>query len=94
MQAFVYRAAQLASDGTLQQICHERGFEAADHEAAIVTAEALHEVLKAAEHCNAIQVLDLHGNMLWTRYLQDPLRPEAPSHELGNALRSLGSSHG
>jgi hypothetical protein len=69
MNLYVYRAAQLERDGTLRRICHEREFEAADYEAAIVTAEALHEVLHAAEHCNAIQVLDSFRNMLWTRHL-------------------------
>ena len=70
MQAYVYQAAEIDDDGSLIDVCHERRFEAVDIEGAIVTAEALHEVLKAAEHCNAIRVLDADRNVLWTRRLE------------------------
>jgi hypothetical protein len=67
MIPYVYQAAQLDQGGAVQDVCHERPFEAADLDAAIVTAGALHEVLKVAEHCNSIRVLDAHRAVLWSR---------------------------
>jgi hypothetical protein len=70
MKQYLYQAAQLADDGSLEDVCHERSFEASDHEAAVITADAIHEVLKVAEHCNAIRVLDTLRNVIWSRLLE------------------------
>ena len=75
MQPYFYQSIQLLDGGEVKTICHERPFEASDDESAIVTGEALHEVLQAAEHCNAIRVLDANRAVLWTRLLQEELIP-------------------
>ncbi len=70
MKQYLYQAAQLADDGSLEDVCHERSFEASDYEAAVITADAIHEVLKVAEHCNAIRVLDTLRNVIWSRLIE------------------------
>jgi hypothetical protein len=70
VRLFIYQAAELGPDNSLRVVCHERKFEAAAFEEAVVTANALHEVLHAAEHCNAIRVLDTNRNVLWSRLVR------------------------
>ncbi len=45
-------------------------FETADLDAAILTADALHDVLNLAEHCNSIRVLDAHRAVFWSRMVE------------------------
>ena len=65
-QSYVYQAVRLGRDGAVELVCHERPFRASDECSAIVTAEAMHEVLHTQD-CNALRVLSEAREILWTR---------------------------
>ena len=67
---YIFQAVERGEDGSVEFVCHESDFKADDLESAIVTANALLEVIPVADKCNRIQVLDEGGNVLWSRLIE------------------------
>ena len=64
---YIFRAVERDPAGVLSYLCHESEFQAADLESAVVTANALFEVIPVADKCNSIEVLDPSGGCVWSR---------------------------
>ena len=75
MPEYLFQAIERRPDGSAAFVCHESEFLADDLDSAIVTANALLEVIPIAEKCNSIQVLDQSREVLWSRPI------EAHEHE-------------
>ena len=70
MPEYIFQAVQLGLEGAEHFVCHESDFHAADLESAIVTANALLEVIPVSDQCNMIQVLGLDRGLLWRRPIE------------------------
>ena len=70
MPEYIFQAVERARNGILMFTCHESEFAANDLESAIVTANALFEVIPVSDRCNRIEVLDLSGVRLWSRAIE------------------------
>ena len=70
MPEYIFQAVEHGADGSVAFVCHESEFKADDLDSAIVTANALLEVIPVADKCNSIQVLDLTGQVLWSRAIE------------------------
>jgi hypothetical protein len=66
LQDYVYQALEMNSDGSVSLICHEGRFQAFDLESAVITGQALLEVIPTADACNELCVLDVLGRVLWS----------------------------
>jgi hypothetical protein len=71
MLEYVFQAIRANPDGSIHTVCHEGKFEAFDLEAAIVTAQALLEVIPISEACNALYILDQSRHILWTGDIEE-----------------------
>ena len=70
MPDYIFRAVERDPAGVLILVCHESQFQAADMESAIVTANALFEVIPVSDKCNSIEVLDPSGAVVWSRAIE------------------------
>jgi hypothetical protein len=66
LQDYLYQALELNPDGSVNLVCHEGKFQAFDLESAIVTGQALLEVIPTADACNELRVLDHSRHLLWS----------------------------
>ena len=70
MTDYIFQAVERGADRQLVFICHDSQFVADDIESAVVTANALFEVIPVLDRCNRIEVLDPFGNRLWSRPIE------------------------
>ena len=68
---YIFQAVERARNGDVLLMCHDSQFAATDTESAIVTANALFEIIPVSDRCNRIEVLDPFGNRLWSRAIEE-----------------------
>jgi hypothetical protein len=66
LQDFLYQAVNMNPDGSVEIICHEGNFQAFGLESAVVTGQALLEVIPTSNDCNHLCILDPARHLLWT----------------------------
>ena len=67
MTDYILQAVERGPDGRLLFVCYDSPFVADEIESAVVTANALFEVIPVLDRCNRIEILDTCGNRLWSR---------------------------
>ncbi len=68
---YVFQAIKANPDGSVGAVCHEGKFEAFDLESAIVTAQALFEVIPISDDCDSLYILDPSRHILWTGAIEE-----------------------
>jgi hypothetical protein len=71
LRDFIYQAIEMNPDGSVEMVCHEGNLQAFDLESAVVTGQALLEVIPTSDDCNHLCILDQTRHLLWSGPIED-----------------------